>query len=238
MVSAPPVRALRWLAAPGVAAVVVAGVWVTGGLITDSFRVSMALTAGWFVVAGVACLTVARARRSLRVPVLGGYAVTAAAVVAFLGYTTLHDTVVHERVAVGTPASRLADGRHDVDPARRPGPPTRAGTMNVEEASGSFRAGEHDTSGIARVVRLAGGRRVLTLTGFATAAGPDLRVRLASGAATDGAAHGVVDLGALKGNRGSQQYGLPAGARVRHATVLIWCRAFSALFGAAPLRPS
>src|SRR5919201_784043 len=147
MVSAPPVRALRGLAAPGVAAVVVAGVWVTGGLITDSFRVSMALTAGWFVVAGVACLTVARARRSLRVPVLGGYAVTAAAVVALLRYTT-----------------------------------------------------PHDTSGIARVVRLAGGRRVLTLTGFATAAGPDLRVRLASGAATDGAAHGVVDLGALKGN--------------------------------------
>jgi Electron transfer DM13 len=223
------VRAARWLAAPAVAAVLVAGVWVTGGLITDSFRASMALTAAWFVAAAVACLAIARARRSLRVPVLGGYAVAAVAVGGYLGYSTLHDRVVHERVVVGTPASRLAD---------RAAPTAVRARANVEVASGSFRAGEHATSGVARVVRLAGGRRVLTLTRFATAAGPDLRVRLAPGATTDGGAAGVVDLGALKGNRGSQQYDLHRGAPTRHATVLIWCRAFSALFGAAALRPA
>jgi hypothetical protein len=228
MASTASVRAARWLVAPAVAAVLVAGVWVTGGLITDSFRASMALTAAWFVAAAAACLAVGRARRVLRGPVLAGYVVAAAAVGGYLAYSTLHDRVVHERVAVGRPAGRLAD-RPETTP-----PP--AG-VNVEEASGSFRAGEHDTAGVARVVRLAGGRRVLTLTRFATAAGPDLRVRLAPRVTTDGGARGVIDLGALKGNRGSQQYGLPGGAPTRHATVLIWCRAFSALFGAAALRP-
>ena len=60
----------------------------------------------------------------------------------YLGLTTLRDKVVHERVAVG--------------PA---------------QAAGTFRSGEHATSGTARVVRIAGGRRVLTLTGFDTSAG-------------------------------------------------------------------
>src|SRR2546428_95055 len=99
-------------------------------------------------------------------------------------------------------------------------------------------AGEHETTGTAHVVRLAGGRRVLTLTGFSTSPGPDLRVRVAPGGGTDGSADGVADLGALKGNRGDQQYELPAGLAVRGVSVLIWCRAFSALFGSATLRAS
>src|SRR5438874_2258846 len=78
----------------------------------------------------------------------------------------------------------------------------------------------------------------VTLTGFSTSPGPDLRVRVAPGGGTDGSADGVADLGALKGNRGDQQYDLPAGFVVRGATVLIWCRAFSALFGSAALRAS
>lgn len=42
-------------------------------------------------------------------------------------------------------------------------------------------------------------------------------------------------LGALKGNRGAQQYEVPPGtARAGH-TVVIWCRAFSATFGSARL---
>jgi hypothetical protein len=80
------------------------------------------------------------------------------------------------------------------------------------------------------------GRRVLTLTGFETAAGPDLRVRVAPGPTTDGGADDVTDLGALKGNRGNQQYELPPEIGGDGATVIIWCRAFSALFGSAPLR--
>jgi hypothetical protein len=44
-----------------------------------------------------------------------------------------------------------------------------------------------------------------------------------------------VDLGGLKGNRGDQQYEIPAGVRVSGRTLVIWCRAFSAAFGSARL---
>ena len=47
----------------------------------------------------------------------------------------------------------------------------------------------------------------------------------------------MVDLGALKGNRGDQQYRIPAGTELRGPwTVVVWCRAFSVLFARAELR--
>jgi len=88
------------------------------------------------------------------------------------------------------------------------------------------------------VVRLPDGTRYLTLRGFATSPGPDLRVRLVPGGGDDGAARGNVDLGGLKGNRGDQQYRLGAGAAVAGRSVVIWCRAFSAPFGVARLAPA
>lgn len=196
---------MRWLAAPAAAAGVVLGVWVAGGLITDDFRAAMALTGLWIVIAAAACVVLVRRQRRVGVPVAAGALVAAIAVTAYLGLTTLRDKVVHERVAVG--------------PA---------------QAAGTFRSGEHATAGTARVVRIPGGRRVLTLTGFDTAAGPDLRVRVGRGASTDGG--DAIDIGALKGNRGDQQYELPRGVGGAGDTVLIWCRAFSALFGSAALR--
>lgn len=196
---------MRWLAAPAAAAGVVLGVWVAGGLITDDFRAAMALTGLWIVIAAAACVVLVRRQRRVGVPVAAGALVAAIAVTAYLGLTTLRDKVVHERVAVG--------------PA---------------QAAGTFRSGEHATAGTARVVRIPGGRRVLTLTGFDTAAGPDLRVRVGRGASTDGG--DAIDIGALRGNRGDQQYELPRGVGGAGDTVLIWCRAFSALFGSAALR--
>jgi len=47
---------------------------------------------------------------------------------------------------------------------------------------------------------------------------------------------GFVDLGALKGNIGDQNYDVPAGLVLnRYRAVSIWCRRFSVNFGAAPL---
>ena len=44
------------------------------------------------------------------------------------------------------------------------------------------------------------------------------------------------DLGALKGNKGNQQYDLPRRVDLdRPHTVVIWCRAFSVNFARAPL---
>ena len=89
------------------------------------------------------------------------------------------------------------------------------------------------------MVRVRGGERKLTLTRFSTSAGPDLRVRLVPGDGSDGDADGARDLGALKGNRGNQQYDIPADIDLgRHRSVLIWCRAFSAGFAKASLAPA
>jgi hypothetical protein len=91
--------------------------------------------------------------------------------------------------------------------------------------TGRFVSGEHETRGVASVVERRDGTRYVTLTGFDTSPGPDLRVRIGPD---------DVDLGALKGNRGDQQYKVPRDADV--ASVEIWCRAFSASFGSARLR--
>jgi Electron transfer DM13 len=202
-----PRRSRGLVAAPVVAAVVLFGVWVTGGAISDDFRTAMALTAAWFVLSAAGSLVVARRLPAIRIAVLASYAVTAAAVGGYLGLTTLRERVVHERVV--TAAAAVAGAR--------------------------FQSREHETTGMATVVRLPDGRRFLTLTAFATSPGPDLRVRLTPGASTDGGAAGAVDLGGLKGNRGDQQYAIPSRVRTAGRTVLIWCRAFTAAFGSARL---
>lgn len=211
------------LSIPVVAVVVLVGVWVAGGVVSNDFRTSMALTAAWFLVSGAACLLVARRSRALRVAVLATYVITAGAVGAYLGLTTLRDRVVHERVVTAAPATAAATAAGKNAPAA------------VELARGRFRSHEHATTGEAAVVRLADGRRFLTLTSFDTSPGPDLRVRLAPDGSFDGGADGAVDLGALKGNRGDQQYAVPAGVDIARRTVVVWCRAFSVAFGSARL---
>jgi Electron transfer DM13 len=106
--------------------------------------------------------------------------------------------------------------------------------------SGRFHTNAHETKGVATIYRLEDGRRVLRLTEFATSNGPDVRVYLvAAGDVQDEAAAkraGFVDLGALKGNVGDQNYDVPDGVDlVRYRAVSIWCRRFSVNFGAAPL---
>ena len=212
------------LGAPVVAVTILAGVWVAGGVITSDFRTSIALTTAWFAVSAAVCLLIARRWRPLRIPVIAAYLVTVGATAAYLAATTLRDDVVHEHVimAVAPPASTIGG-------AARSGP--------VELAQGPFRSHEHATKGTARVIRATDGRRFLTLTEFATSPGPDLRVRLVPAGLFDGGADGAVDLGGLKGNRGDQQYAIPSGTNATGRTVVIWCRAFSAPFGSAALRP-
>ncbi len=215
------------LAVPVVAAVVALGVWVAGGLLTDDFRGSVALTTFWFIAVAGLCVLVAVRAPALRVPVIASYLMTAGAIGTFLASTTLRDRVVSEQVVTAiTAPSTPASGA------------TPRGNRNVQLARGRFTSGEHATRGKAAVVRLADGRRFLTLTSFSTSPGPDLRVRLASARTLDGGEVGAVDLGALKGNRSDQQYRVPRGVSLRDRAVVIWCRAFSARFGSAVLSRS
>jgi hypothetical protein len=208
--------AARLLAIPVTAGIVLAGIWVSGALITNDFTVAMWLTVAWMALAGLLALVIAAGSRTFRWPVLGSYAVTAAVVGALLGSAMFFDDVVDEQVA-------------------------RAGAGgNVAVASGSFQAVRHSARGQARAIELASGGHVLTLTNFEVDNGPDLRVYLVGGpATTENEVDDVVDLGRLKGNKGNQQYAIPGSVDLdRYSTVVIWCRAFSALFARAPLSAS
>jgi hypothetical protein len=107
--------------------------------------------------------------------------------------------------------------------------------------SGSFRSLEHATTGKAIVLRRPAGSLTLRLEHLSTSNGPDLRVYLSRvPASSDLHAYrtGFIDLGALKGNRGSQNYAIPAGTDLAaFKSAVIWCRRFVVGFGVAPLSP-
>ena len=92
--------------------------------------------------------------------------------------------------------------------------------------------GFHKAEGIVKVINLADGRTFLRLENLKTTNGPDLYVYLSVGKDPSD----IVNLGRLKGNIGNQNYEIPAGADLsKYDTVLIWCKAFSTLFGSAKL---
>jgi hypothetical protein len=107
--------------------------------------------------------------------------------------------------------------------------------------SGTFRSLEHTTTGTAIVLHRPGGRLILRLQRLATSNGPDLRVylsRVPAGSDLHAYRTGSIDLGALKGNRGSQNYAIPAGTDLSaFRSAVIWCRRFAVGFGVAPLSP-
>jgi electron transfer DM13 len=109
-------------------------------------------------------------------------------------------------------------------------------------SSGMFHSVSHATHGTATVYRLADGSRVLRLTNFETSNGPDVRVYMvAAPDAGDNAtvtSAGFVELGALKGNIGDQNYDLPSDLDLgKYRAVTIWCRRFGVNFATAPLAP-
>jgi len=217
---------LSLLAAAVVVVALIVGIWVAGGLVTDDFGVAMVLTVVWMALSGLACLAVGWRWRRLRVPVIGAYVVTAAVVGIYLGRSMFLDDEVNEKVvtAAPQPSPGRGEGRQD-----RP--------RNVLLARGRFEGVAHSAKGTASAIRLARGGSVLTLTRFDVDNGPDLRVYLVAGPARDESeVDDFEDLGALKGNKGNQQYDLPRGLDLdRYSTVVVWCRAFSVNFARAPL---
>jgi hypothetical protein len=143
----------------------------------------------------------------------------------------INKTVNESLAAVAGPTS----GAPALDAGATAGPTTLA--------QGTFHSNAHETVGTASVIALGDGRRVLRLTDFATSNGPDVRVYLvAAPDVTDDATvktAGFVELGPMKGNRGDQNYDIPASVDLaKYQTVTIWCRRFSVNFGSAPLRQS
>ena len=109
-------------------------------------------------------------------------------------------------------------------------------------ATGRFHSVSHDTSGVATIHQLSDGKRLVRLTAFETSNGPDVRIYLvAANDATDNETvtrAGFVDLGAMKGNKGDQNYDLPTSIDLsQYQSVTIWCRRFGVNFATAPLTP-
>jgi hypothetical protein len=138
---------------------------------------------------------------------------------------------------------------NEAAPAAAPGPalsaePALAGPVVL--ARGAFISHEHATTGTAQVIRAPDGSRYLRLEDLDTSDGPLLKVWLADAPVRAGAAGWRVfddgrhvDLGALKGNKGSQNYPLPADLDLAtYRSVSIWCARFHVSFGAADLTRS
>jgi Electron transfer DM13 len=214
----PPALA-RLLSVVAVLVVLGGGAFVFAALVTNSFVASSLLVLGWFVAVAVGALVVARRWPGLRSALFATFG--AACVLTLVGgyWTSVRDEVVNENVAVAVAQSTA----------------TPDATVNLVEREGGFRSLAHDTSGTARIVKLAAGGRVLTITDLETDNGPDLRVYLVAGGSGDDVSQNV-DLGALKGNIGNQQYAVPADVDpATYTSVVVWCRAFSVAFGRADL---
>jgi hypothetical protein len=106
-------------------------------------------------------------------------------------------------------------------------------------ASGPFQSLEHETTGKAVLIELPDGSHILRFEDLETSNGPDLRVYLSEiPASNDWHAYGerFVDLGALKGNLGDQNYRVPRSVDLsKYRSAVIWCRRFTVGFGVAPL---
>jgi hypothetical protein len=107
-------------------------------------------------------------------------------------------------------------------------------------ATGRFHGVAHGGMGTATIYRLSDGRRILRLTDFETSNGPDLQMYLvAASDATDSdmvKQAGFVTLGALKGNKGDQNYEIPAELDLnKYRATTVWCRRFGVNFTTAPL---
>jgi len=105
---------------------------------------------------------------------------------------------------------------------------------------GNFKGLAHETKGIASIYQLADGKRTLRLTEFETSNGPDVHVYLTAAQIEKGndavKEAGFIDLGSMKGNKGDQNYDIPAAADLnKFKNVTIWCARFGVNFATAPL---
>jgi hypothetical protein len=148
---------------------------------------------------------------------------------------TLRTTTVNEElpVAAAAPQPTSAGSSAGTPAAGSTGSPrTPAATTAASPAgrlgSGTIHGINHRGAGTAVLLRLADGAVVVRLEGLDVESAPDVRVHLVRGGDRQRPGDGK-DLGALKGNKGNQNYPVPAGLDVGKGewTVLLWCRAFA-----------
>ncbi|MCU1568445.1 MAG: hypothetical protein JWQ56_3382 [Pseudarthrobacter sp.] len=114
------------------------------------------------------------------------------------------------------------------------------------QQEGQLISHEHTSSRSVKILELPDGSRILRFESLDTSDGPDLRVWLTRAPVIEGVAGWYVfddgvhlDLGALKANKGDQNYEIPAAAVLGDfSSVSIWCARFAVSFAAAELNAS
>lgn len=162
---------------------------------------------------------------------LGAAVLAGLGLAAGVAYFQPQKLFINQRVDEAIPASTTAPGE-----ARQASPVARLETVL---STSNLQSLEHQSSGTVVLIELAGGGRILRLENLVTSNGPDLRVYLSTTPASSdwhGYDRDYVDLGALKGNLGNQNYTLPDSVDTAHyRSAVIWCRQFSVGFAVAPL---
>ncbi|MGH9157063.1 MAG: DM13 domain-containing protein [Acidimicrobiales bacterium] len=104
----------------------------------------------------------------------------------------------------------------------------------VKVTAGQFRGlAGHRGSGEAAIYRQPDGSHFVRLEDFDVSSGPGLVLHLVPGANRDDVGGGV-KLGALKGNRGSQNFTVPPGTQLDlPLTILVWCEPFTVAIAGA-----
>lgn len=108
-------------------------------------------------------------------------------------------------------------------------------------SEGTIRDGDpgHPARGRARLIRGADGAHTLRFEDFSVVNGPDVFVILSpdpSGSRDGATAAGALNLGRLRATNGNINYPVPAGADLSGVrSVIIYCRAFHVVMGAASL---
>jgi hypothetical protein len=111
-------------------------------------------------------------------------------------------------------------------------------------AEGKFITHEHATTGSVKILKYSDGSRILRIENLKTSNGPKLEIWLTDAPVIEGLDGWRVfddgkffNLGALKGNIGSQNYSIPSEINLDDfSSISIWCERFSVSFGAAALR--
>jgi len=229
-------RPTLWFRAAGAVAVVIVmlvGILVLGRL-ASSDVMAMILTTLFFGALFVAIAWVVLRQRAWLVPLGIPFVLVALIAGVLLGRPLVTDNVVNEDIVVADEAPELAATPSGPAPSAASG--ATAAPKNIKVASGSFEAISHPGSGTATLIRTASGDVKLTFTNFSTDNGPDVRVYLSRDTKSSGRGSSFVELGAMKGNIGNQQYSVPAGVDLSSIdSIVLWCRAFDVGFTQAPL---
>lgn len=214
-----------------------AGLWLfaspVAGVVADvtglpRWFTSIGFVTIWFGAYLVVAWRYGARHPELRVAAAVAFVIPAITTGAVFAYSHLHDHEVHDQLVVAdVPASAVV---------KEPIAKTKA--MNVELAAADFTGIGHSAKGHVAVIRLANGGLRLTLSGVDIENAPDLHLYIAQDE-VEGDVGKYTYIARLKGNKGDQQYKLPAGLDLkRYDVVVVWCRAFDVGVAQAPLKAS